>query len=64
MITTYERGKIAGQRETILEQLEAKFGELSPEVKRRFEALSPDQLRQVQFGLLKEESLKALGLEG
>jgi uncharacterized protein DUF4351 len=63
MITTYERGKIAGERESALRQLEAKFGSLSAEVKQRVEALPPDELRQLQLDLLKAQSLKELRLE-
>jgi hypothetical protein len=71
MITTYERGKIEGRiegrieerRETALRQLEAKFGPLTPEVKRRVEALSAEQLQQLTLDLLKAQSLKELNLE-
>ena len=63
MITTYERGKIEGRRETALLQLEAKFGPLSPEVKQRVEQLSPEQLVQVLLDLVKAQSLKELHLE-
>jgi hypothetical protein len=64
MITTYERGKIAERLEAALLLLKAKFGALSPEVKQRVEALSPEGLRELQLNLLKAESLKDLGLEG
>jgi hypothetical protein len=63
MITTYERGKIAGERAMALRLLEAKFGALSPEVKQRVEALSPEQLQQLPRDLLKAQSLKELRLE-
>jgi hypothetical protein len=63
MITTYERGKIEERRETALLLMEAKFGPLAPEVKRRLEALSPEQLRQLQLDLVKGQSLKELHLE-
>jgi hypothetical protein len=63
MQTTYERGKIDERRETALLQLEAKFGPLSLEVKRRVEALSPEQLRQLALDLLKSQSLEELHLE-
>src|SRR4051794_28022551 len=42
MITTYERGILQGEQRSALRQLEAKFGPLSPEVKQRVEALSPE----------------------
>jgi hypothetical protein len=63
MITTYERGKIAGQLEAALIQLEAKFGPLADPVRRRAEALSPDELRQLLKSILQAESLKELRLE-
>ncbi len=63
MITTYERGMIAERRETALLQLAAKFGALSPEVKQRVEALSPEDLRRLTLDLLKAQSLKELRLE-
>jgi len=66
MITTYERGmiagKIAGQRETALLQLEARFGPLAAEVKQRVEALSPEQLRQLLLDFAKAQSLSELRL--
>jgi hypothetical protein len=64
MITTYERGKFAERLETALLQLEAKFGALSPEVKQRVEALSPEELRQLTLDFVKAQSLKELRLEG
>ena len=63
MITTYERGILQGERKSALRQLEAKFGPLSPEVKQRVEALSPDGLAQLQLDLLKAQSLKELRLD-
>jgi hypothetical protein len=63
MMTTYERGILAGRRETALEQLEARFGPLSPTIRERVEALSPEELRQLILGLIKAQSLKELHLE-
>jgi hypothetical protein len=63
MITTYERGKIEERRESALLQLQVKFGTLSAEVLQRVEALSPEQLRQLQLDLIKAQSLKELQLE-
>jgi hypothetical protein len=63
MITTYELGKFAERRESLLLQLEAKFGALKPEVVQRVEALTPEELRQLQLDVLKANSLKELGLE-
>jgi hypothetical protein len=42
--------------------LEAKFGPLSPEVKQRVEALSPEQLHQLVLDLMKSQSLTDLHL--
>jgi hypothetical protein len=63
MITTYERGIVQGQRITALLQLEEKFGPLSPAVRQRVEALSPDELRQLTLDFVKAQSLKDLRLE-
>jgi predicted transposase YdaD len=71
MITTYERGKIEGrvegriegQRETAVLLLEAKFGQISPDVLQRVKSLSAEQLRQLLVDLVKVESLKTLHLE-
>jgi hypothetical protein len=71
MITTFERGLekgieqgiVQGQRDTALLQLESRFGPLSPAVRQRVEALSPDELRQLTLDLLRAHSLKDLRLE-
>jgi hypothetical protein len=63
MITTYERGRIAGLREMAILQLEEKFGPLSPEIRQRVETLSPEQLRQTMLAFVKAQSLKELHLE-
>jgi hypothetical protein len=63
MITTFERGMIEGERRAALLQLEARFGPLSPAVRQRVEALSPEELRQLTLGLVKDKSLKELRLE-
>jgi hypothetical protein len=63
MITTYERGIIEGQRKMALLQLEAKFGPLSPAVKQRVEALSPEQLTQLLLDFARGQALKELHLE-
>jgi hypothetical protein len=66
MITTYERGIergiLQGEQRSALRQLEAKFGPLSPDVKQRVEALSPEGLVQLQLDLLKAQSLQGLRL--
>ncbi len=63
MLTTYERGIIAGQREMALSLLEATFGPLSAEAKRRVEALSQEQLIQLVVDAIHGRSLKELHLE-
>jgi hypothetical protein len=71
MKTTYERGVERGiergieqgERRSALRQMEAKFGPLSPEVKQKVEALSPEVLAQLQIDLLKAEALEELGLD-
>jgi hypothetical protein len=71
MQTTYERGMekgmergiVEGARRAALRQLAVKFGPLSPEVKQRLEALSPDELAQLQVDLLTAASLKELRLQ-
>ena len=63
MITTYERGKLHGERSVVLRQLQAKFGALSPQVQERVEALSAEELQQLQLALLNAQSLKELNLE-
>jgi hypothetical protein len=63
MITTFERGCIAGQRQAALLQLEAKFGPLPPEVRQRLEALDPEQLPQLLVNLLNAPSLQELHLQ-
>src|SRR5207248_506911 len=63
MITTYERGKLYGERSVVLRQLQAKFGALSPQVQERVEALSAEELQQLQLALLNAQSLKELNLE-
>jgi hypothetical protein len=63
MITTYERGILAGEQRSALRMLEAKFGPLSAEIKRRVEALSPERLAQLQLDLLQAQSLRELRLE-
>jgi hypothetical protein len=71
MKTTYERGYEHGTEHGIhqgelraaLLLLEAKFGPLSPEVKQKVEALSPEALAQLLLDLLEAQSLEELRLE-
>jgi hypothetical protein len=62
MITTYERGKMEGQRETALLLLEKRFGTLSALAKQRLDALTPEQLRQLLLDLFEGRSLQELHL--
>jgi hypothetical protein len=68
MKTTYERGIERGieqgERRSTLRMMEAKFGPLSVEVKRRVEELSPDALVRLQIDILTARSLEDLGLDG
>jgi hypothetical protein len=67
MKTTYERGIEdgieQGERRSALRFMEAKFGLLSPEVKQRVEALSPQALARLQLNLLKGQALEELHLD-
>jgi hypothetical protein len=66
MMTTYERGRLAGQlegqRKMAFALLEAKFGQLSLENKKRIEALSLEELERLVLERDKAQSLKELGL--
>jgi hypothetical protein len=62
MQTTYERGRLAGQRELMVRILEAKFGPLAPAVRQRVEALTPEQLDQLALDQAQAESLNDLHL--
>jgi hypothetical protein len=66
MKTTYERGIEEGiqrgERRLTLRQMEAKFGPLSPDVKRQLDSLSPEALARLQLDLLKAQALQELGL--
>lgn len=63
MITTFEKGMVAGQRALALKQLEAKFGPLSDAVKQRVESIPPDDLLRIMLDYHKAQSLKELGLQ-
>ena len=62
-VTSYEKGEQQGRRTMLQEQLEVRFGPLSPSAQERFESLSPEQLRALGLKLLKAQSLQELGLE-
>jgi hypothetical protein len=65
MVTTYERGKIEGNRETLILQLETRFGPLSSGVQQRVAEMDSEQLRRLLMDLIKtpSSSLKELHLE-
>jgi hypothetical protein len=63
MITTFERGKIEGLRETALLQLEAKFGPLDPAITHRIENMTAEALRQLLLDLVTSRALQDLHLE-
>jgi hypothetical protein len=58
-----EQGRTEGQRASLRDLLEAKFGTLSETATQRLEAMSADQLRQLGRDLLQNKSLVQLGLE-
>ena len=62
-ITTGDRARIEERRETLLLQLEARFGPLAAEVRQRVEALPPERLRPLLLDLIKAQSLSDLHLE-
>ena len=66
-VTTFEKGVQQGlqqgQRTMLQEQLEARFGPLSPGAQHRLESVGPERLKALALELLKAQSLKELGLE-
>jgi hypothetical protein len=63
MMTTYERGRIEERQRLALLMLGERFHPLSPEVKQRVAALSPEELEQLLLEFAKGRSLKELHLE-
>jgi hypothetical protein len=67
MTTTFEKGVAKGmekgQRLLLRQQLEQRFGPLSPAVVQRLEAWPPDRLSELASGVLKAGSLRELGLD-
>lgn len=59
-----QRGELKGRRETVREQLEARFGPLPPAITARLEACDADRLRELSRALLSADSLEELGLGG
>jgi Domain of unknown function (DUF4351) len=58
-----ERGIEQGERRSALRLMEAKFGPLTPEVRRQVEALSTEALAQLQLDLLRAQALEELRLD-
>lgn len=58
-----KQGQLQGRRESVLDQLEAKFPGLSPAVRERVAHMSEDKLRQLSLDLLTAETLRELRLE-
>jgi hypothetical protein len=63
MLTTYEKGVILGQRQTVRLVLEKCFGALSPMAAKRLEEWPPERLPDLLMAIVDAPSLKALGLE-
>ena len=63
IVTTFERGKIAGETQALLLQLETRFGTLSEDVRTRVEAMTPEQVRDALVGIVRGQSLQELGFD-
>ena len=61
--TDRELDKFAERLESLLLQLENRFGPLPPAVRQRVEALSPEELRKLQLDFVNAHSFKDLRLE-
>jgi hypothetical protein len=65
--TWYEKGLEKGREEerraVLREQVEEKFGPLSPEVQERLRQLPADRLAGLTKAVLRAQSLRELGLE-
>lgn len=57
-----QRGVLKGQREILCEQLEARFGPLTPAVRAKLEAWPGEELTQLGRALVLAASLEELGL--
>ncbi len=62
-MTTYEKGVYQGRLATVIDQLQDRFGPLSPEVMDRLKGLPMDRLAELGRALMRAESLQELGLE-
>lgn len=61
--TFHEKGRLEGQRELIVIQLESRFGALSPAAMARVEQLTSDQLTDLARRFFTAQSLQELGLQ-
>jgi hypothetical protein len=59
-----QQGLLEGQRQMIREQLEARFGPLSPSLLATLESWPGDRLRELGRALVSADSLEQLGLGG
>ncbi len=58
-----ERGIEQGERRSALRLMQAKFGPLSPKVKKQVESMSPEALARLQIDLLNAQALEELRLD-
>jgi hypothetical protein len=58
-----EKGLEKGRREVLRDQLEEKFGPLSPQVEERLQQLGTERLVELTKAVLRAQSLRELGLE-
>jgi hypothetical protein len=63
MATTFEKGVLQGLRQAVQVLLEQRFGPLSTEAIQRLNAWPAERLDEVLRSVVKEPSLKDLGLQ-
>jgi hypothetical protein len=63
MTTTFEKGVMKGQRQTLRLVLEQKYGTLSAAVLQQIEEVALERLPELIAGILADRSLRELGLE-
>jgi hypothetical protein len=49
-----------GQMELLLCQIEGRFGDITPQIRKRLEGLNPDQIKEVALRLLKAQQIEDL----
>jgi aryl-alcohol dehydrogenase-like predicted oxidoreductase len=62
-MTTFEKGLLQGRRLTLQEQLEDRFGPLSPSVQQRLDNMNFERLAALARALMRTQSLEELGLD-